>query len=415
MEAVVRAIDEKVVPKPTRVLMVAPPSSGGLARHVISLLDGLSEDGYEVGVACEADSLIAEVARARSTPVYGVSVGGRGPSGTLVSVVQVARAVGALHAQIIHTHSLRAGLVGALVMPGAPGAKLVATIHNFPPGGATMQARRSRERWAVRMLLRRADRLVTVSEALRGELIALRSEVAAKTVTIPNGVDISAEATDQSSARAALELPPEGPVVGMVARLAPAKGIAEFIQCCKLVSEQWPAARFVLAGGGPLWEEAQARREALGLADRLQLVGEVESTREVMGAVDVLVVASTSEGSSVVAMEAMACGKPVVATRVGGLPEVVLDGETGILVEAGDPRGLAEGIERLLQDPELGRQMGMRGKQRARQCYDVREMVARVKEVYADLLWARAPTDQSGRPGGGAREREEMNGTGGRR
>ncbi len=377
--------------------MVAPPSSGGLARHVISLVDGLVEDGYEVGVACEVDSAIAEAARARSTPVYGVRIGARGPSGTLVSAVQVARAVGALHAQIIHTHSLRAGLVGALVMAGAPGAKLVATIHNFPPGGATMRARRSQERWAVRMLLRQADRLVTVSDALRNELIALRPQVAGRTLTIPNGVDTSADAVEQATARAALELPAEALVVGMVARLAPAKGIAEFIQCCKLVSEQWPAARFVLAGGGPLWEEAQARREELGLGDRLQLLGEVESAREVMGAVDVLVVASTSEGSSVVAMEAMAYGKPVVATRVGGLPEVVSDGETGIVVEPGDPRGLAEGIGRLLHDPDLGRQMGMRGRQRARQCYDTRQMLARVKDVYADLL------------------REEMDATGGRR
>ena len=397
MEAIARAVDGKAIPKPTRVLMVAPPSRGGLARHVVALLEGLACEGYEVGVSCQPDGPIAEAAKAHSMPVYAVNLGGRGPSATLVSVVQAARAAGAMHARIIHTHAFRAGLVGALMMPGAPGAKLVATIHNFPPGAPTMKAGRSRERWAVRMLLRRADRLITVSEALRGKLVELRSGVEAKSITIPNGVNTSQEPMEQEAAREMLGLRAEGPVVGMVARLAPAKGIAQFLDACKLISGRFPAARFVLAGGGPLWEEAIAKRDELGLADRLDLLGEVASTREVMGALDVLVVASTSEGSSVVAMEAMSQGKPVVATNVGGLPEVVVDGGTGLLVEADDPAALAHAALRLLGEPELGRQMGLRGRQRAKQCFDKREMVARVKEVYADLL------------------REEADATGGRK
>jgi glycosyltransferase involved in cell wall biosynthesis len=96
-------------------------------------------------------------------------------------------------------------------------------------------------------------------------------------------------------------------------------------------------------------------------------------------------------------MEAMSQGKPVVATNVGGLPEVVVDGGTGLLVEADDPAALAHAALRLLGEPELGRQMGLRGRQRAKQCFDKREMVARVKEVYADLL------------------REEADATGGRK
>ena len=398
MEAVARTIDDgKAIPKRTRVLMVAPPSSGGLSRHVVALLEGLACDGYEVGVCCEPESPIAQAAEARSFAVYGVSMGAGGPSKTLISAVQVARAVGAMQAQIVHTHSFRAGLVGALVMPGAPGARLVATIHNFPPGSATMRARRRRERWAIGMLLRRADRLITVSEALRRQLVELRPRVADKTVTIPNGIDTRQEPVDQVVAREALELDPEKPLVGMVARLAPAKGIAQFLRCCQLISQRRPDAHFVLAGGGPLWEEAQADREKLGLADRLHLLGEVASTREVVAALDVLVVASTSEGSSVVAMEAMSQGKPVVATRVGGLPEVVCDGETGLLAAADDPAELARGVLALLDDPDLGRRMGERGRRRVKEFFDVREMVARVKEVYADLV------------------REDLEGTGGRK
>ena len=394
MEAVAHSLRAESVPQTARVLLVAPPAQGGLARHVIYLLASLHQEGFAVGVACAANSPIAEAARERALPHYPIAVDpGAKPSRAALAALQMAGAIANHQAQIVHTHSFGAGLIGALAVPLARSAQLVATIHSYPPRATGMRASRARHRWAMRQVIRRASRVITVSEALRTDLLALFPEIADKTSTIPNGIDVSALVKGEpGEVRAALGLPAEAPLVGMVARLAPQKGISEFIRACHLLARKWPDVHFVLAGDGPLKDTACALREELGLAQRLHLVGQVESARELVNALAMLVVASTSEGSSMVAMEAMAREKPVVGTRTGGVPEVVADGETGIIVEPGDPEALARGMEALLRDPERAREMGEHGRRRAAQLFDVSLMLDRTKEVYADLLRSKMGT-----------------------
>jgi glycosyltransferase involved in cell wall biosynthesis len=172
----------------------------------------------------------------------------------------------------------------------------------------------------------------------------------------------------------------------MVARLAPQKGIEDFIRATATVAESRPDASFVLAGDGPLADVALQLREELNMTERLCLPGHVEWARELISALDILVVASTSEGSSVVAMEAMSLSKPVVATAVGGVPEVVADGETGILVASGEPEMLARGITEILGDPERATEMGERGRRRAVSQFDIDDMLARTQALYADVM-----------------------------
>ena len=387
MEAVARGLEAGAVPQTARILLVAPPARGGLARHVISLLAALHQEGYELGVASDPEGPIAEAARERSLPFYGVSVSGVNPSRAAVGALQIAGAISGLQAQIIHSHSFSASLISALAAPLARSARLVATIHNYPPDATGMRAARAQHRWALRQVVRRAARLITVSDALRSDLLALHPGVADKAITIPNGIEIGAmTARDPAAARSALGLPGDAALVGMVARLAPQKGIPEFIRACRLVADRWPEVQFVLAGDGPLREEAASLQDELALGERLHLVEAVNSTGDLIAALDLLVVASTSEGSSLVAMEAMAREKPVVATRVGGVPEVVADGNTGVLVQPGDPAALAEGIEALLRDPERAHQMGQRGRRRVAERFDLHQMLERTKQVYAGLL-----------------------------
>ena len=236
-------------------------------------------------------------------------------------------------------------------------------------------------------MLGRATRVIMVSEALRQDLLPLRPEAADKVVVIPNGVDVPAQVpVAVEEARAALGLPRDIPLVGMVARLAPQKGIAEFLRAARLVCDRVAETQFLLVGDGPLREQAEALVQELKLEERLHLLGEMESAREAMGALDVLVVASRAEGSSVSAMEAMALGKPVVGTAVGGVPEVVADGDTGLLVPPGDPEALAEAVCTLLADPERAQSMGERGRQRAAAHFRIDLMIERTKAVYADVM-----------------------------
>jgi len=250
-----------------------------------------------------------------------------------------------------------------------------------------MRTRRRRDRWALRLLCLSASRLITVSDALRRDLLVLRPNLASKTVTIHNGIDTrAAPARDAAEVRRSLEIPGGVPLVGMVARLAPQKGIGDFIHAARAVLREVPSARFLIGGEGPLRKEAESLLRELQIEGRLRLLGKVDSARELIAALDVLVVASTSEGSSLVAMEAMAAGKPVVATAVGGVPELVVNGETGVLVRPREPEALAGAILSLLQQPERAQHLGERGRRRAAQHFDVAHMLERTEAVYADLL-----------------------------
>jgi glycosyltransferase involved in cell wall biosynthesis len=386
VEAVAAAVGRERVPSATRVLLVSSRATGGIARHVIALLVGLRESGCQVAVACEADSLVADTARDRSLPVYGITAyAGASPVRAGAGAIQLTTAINGFQPQIVHTHSFNAGLIGALSTYLRHPARLVVTIHNYPPvrAGAVSLTTRG----AVRLMLSRAARVVTVSDALRRDLLRLRPQASAKSLIIPNGVDTQAgPSVSPGETRRSLGTPTDVPLVGMVARLAPQKGVREFLHASRLLCSRHPTVRAVLVGSGPLWEEAERLHAELGLGDRLLLVGEVPSAREIMAALDVLVVSSISEGSSVVAMEAMALSKPVVATSVGGIPEVVADGETGLLVPPGDPAALAEAVLGLLADPERAGNMGARGRARAVERFDVRTMIARTRDLYGDVM-----------------------------
>ena len=431
MEAIAPPINGQAIPRPAKVLLVAPAARGGLAQHVISLLSGLQSEGYQLGVACEAAGPIAEAARERKVPVCEVAISGaRTPSRAALAAAQLARAIGHLPAQIVHTHSFNASVVGALAVRLAGHGRLLATIHNYLPAAEGLRPRRAHHRWALRIALRQACRIVTVSEALRRDLVETHPELAHKIITIPNGVDIhAAPSRGPADVRAGLGLSHAGPLVGMVARLAPQKGIHEFIHAARLVADALPSVQLVLAGAGPLEEEAQSLHEELDLGDRLRLLGEVQpmarsakgraapgragmavsrsasptgmaagglatedlAARDLISALDILVVASTSEVSSLAAMEAMALGKPVVATSVGGVPEIVADGETGLLVEPGNPQALAQAVLMLLADAHRATQMGESGRRRAAAHFDVRQMLDRTMAVYADVLREQLP------------------------
>ena len=388
MEAV--ATSSETLPSGARVLLVAPPAEGGLAGHVISLLSALHRDGYPLGVVCEPGSRIAEAAAERDVPFVGLTCTARGGASRFaLRVAKLARAIRSFHPHVVHTHSFGASAIGGAACALARCSGLVVTLHNYPPGAGGMLPERAGHRWAMRLALRRARRVITVSEALRRDLTLAYPDIAGKCTTVPNGVETQyAPRRPASSIRAEMGVPPESRLIGMVARFAPQKGIEEFIRAARIIGDLWPSTTFVLVGDGPLMEQARESRSQLGLQERLLLPGHIEQARDLMAAFDVLIVASLSEGSSVVAMEAMALGKPVVATNVGGLPEVVVHGQTGLVVPPGDPGAVAGAVIDLLNDPERAQEMGERGRRRAVAQFDIVDMIERTKAIYADLIRA---------------------------
>ncbi|OGL00951.1 MAG: hypothetical protein A3D33_19895 [Candidatus Rokubacteria bacterium RIFCSPHIGHO2_02_FULL_73_26] len=190
--------------------------------------------------------------------------------------------------------------------------------------------------------------------------------------------------------RAELGLGPGDRPIGVAARMTAQKGHAHLLDALPAVLARVPAVVCVLIGDGPLRAPLEARARALGVAARCRFTGARADVADLVAALEVVVLPSRSEGLPFALLEAMALGKPVVATTVGGCPEVVEDGRTGWLVPPGDAPALAGAVLRLLEDAPAARAMGARGAARVRAEFSLARMVDALQTLYAALLGARA-------------------------
>ena len=201
---------------------------------------------------------------------------------------------------------------------------------------------------------------------------------------VHNGIDVEAEAAKHGAGlRAELGVPEDAVLIGEIARLCDVKGQRELIEAVALV----PGVHVALAGadleqGGAYRAMLERLADERGVADRVHFLGFRADAAAVLDQLDVLVLPSWIEGLPVIVLEAMAHAKPVIATPVGGTAELVADGETGLLVPPRDPERLAEAIRSLAADPELGRRLGLAGRERVEREFSESEMTRRVLEVY---------------------------------
>jgi glycosyltransferase involved in cell wall biosynthesis len=239
--------------------------------------------------------------------------------------------------------------------------------------------------------VRVADRVVVNAESLRPSGRAGR-----RTEVIPSGVDterFQPRAGARVAAKARLGVPPDRPLIGTVGRLEGRKGTATLIEAAARLADYGAAdVGVVVAGDGPLRGELRGLVERLGLAACVTLLGQRSDVREVLAALDVFVLPSRTEGMSNALLEAMAMACPVVATAVGGTPEVVVPGETGVLVPPAEPAAMAAAVARLLAAPELAARLGAAARRRIENRYGSRAMVRRLEGLYAAVA---APGDLS--------------------
>jgi glycosyltransferase involved in cell wall biosynthesis len=240
-----------------------------------------------------------------------------------------------------------------------------------------------------RFLTRLSDRIVTVSEGQRRELAAYGVAALEKITVVPLGFELGHLLTCEShrgELRRELGLADGTKLVGIVARLVPIKNHRLFLQAAKLVAEAVPEARFLVVGDGELREELEAYARDLGLDGSVLFTGWRRDLPRVYADLDVVVLTSINEGTPVSLIEAMAAGVPVVATAVGGVPDVVAGGETGYLVEAGDAEGLAEAIIKLLRHPQKASEMGIAGREAVYPRFAAQTLIANVEGLYTGLL-----------------------------
>lgn len=285
-------------------------------------------------------------------------------------VLRLARLFAGLGPDIVHTHNtkplLYAGGAARLARVGG----VVHTNHGQYFGSTHSQ------RTLFKIAARCADRIVCVSADSR-DLSMRQGLPAAAGGTIQNGIDVSRFAFKGTH--------PGAPAV-VVARLSPEKDIPTLLRAVRLVVEQEPGFRLRIAGDGACFDELKQLARQLELCAHIEFLGEVRDVPKLLGGASMCVLASVTEGISLTILEAMASGLPMVATRVGGTPEVVVDGVTGILVPPGDPAALAGGLLRIWRDPELGARLGEAGRRRVESYFDVRRMVTEYQLLYLDVL-----------------------------
>ena len=288
----------------------------------------------------------------------------------------VIRAVRAQQPDLLHTHLVHADVYGAL---SALRLRLpyVSTRHNDD------RYLLGPFRYVDRAFARGADRLIAISDAVR-RFLEEAGHDPRKLVTIRYGLDaIPATASDPTPA--AHGIPPDAPLALAIGRLIEQKDHATLLRAFALVHESRPEARLAILGSGPLEAATRALARELGVEGAIALPGRT-APRDWLARADVFVHTSRWEGFGIVLLEAMLASLPVVGTRVSAVPEVVVDGETGVLADAGDAAAIAGALGALLDDPDRARALGQAGRRRAREEFSVASMAERTRAVYEEAL-----------------------------
>jgi glycosyltransferase involved in cell wall biosynthesis len=229
-----------------------------------------------------------------------------------------------------------------------------------------------------------ADEIITISEYTKSNLIKYENFPARRMKIVYNGVDLGqfSQEIDPAAKKQFLRLPHDSKVIGIVARLDPVKNHAMLFRAFKKVLNSIPETYLLIVGEGAEENKLKALTESLGISDKTVFLGARKDIPELLHIFDVFALPSLSEGMSVTLIEAMGAGVPVVATRVGGNPEVVKDQETGYLVESDNDQEMADMLIKLLQDNEARQRMRQAGQQRAHDIFSLDKMVNTYTELY---------------------------------
>jgi glycosyltransferase involved in cell wall biosynthesis len=371
------------------VLQVVRPAVGGMKGHVLQLATGLRAHGFDCEIACPGDSGLVHDALEANVLVHPVPiVGPLHPLRDPLAIIALREVIHERRPAIIHAHGSKAGLIARVASLLSGHTPTVVTVHNqVLYGGISPLMRRvyiTLERW----LARRTARIITVSDALRTELLDVYGLPARLVTTVHNGLDLSPflKGGDGPAARRRYGVPADSVAFGLAARFAPQKAHDVLIDAAVPVLERDERAWLLLAGDGPLLEAARTKARATRVRDRILFPGFETDVPGLLAALDVYVSPAIAEGLGLATIEAMAAGLPVVATTAGGTPEVVESGVTGVLVPPGRPAPLTEALNGLLRDLALRRSMGEAGRARAVAEFGEDRMLERIAEVYREVL-----------------------------
>jgi glycosyltransferase involved in cell wall biosynthesis len=386
--------------EPVRVLrVIARLNMGGPALHVAYLTAGLAERGYETtlvaGSLARGEDSMAFVADELGIEVERIEELHReiSPLRDAVAILRLARLIRRVRPHILHTHTAKAGAVGRLAALLAGGARppiVVHTFHGHVLRGYFDPLRTAGFRLLERWLATKTTALVAVSPQVRDDLVSLGVAPRERFVVVRLGIEleqrVAAEQDGRGESRRVLGIGPDRFAVGWIGRMTGVKRTDDVLRAFRRLRDRGVDACLCMIGDGPDRPAVERRAHELGLMRDTLFLGYQEEVAPFYAAFDAMILPSINEGTPVSAIEALAAGRPVVATRVGGVPDVVREGEDGFLVEPGDVDALADRLARLAADPELRERLGAAGRARVVPRYSVERLVDDIDLLYRSLL-----------------------------
>jgi glycosyltransferase involved in cell wall biosynthesis len=379
--------------------VIARLNMGGPALHVAYLSSGLKDRGYETtlvaGSLARGEESMSFVAEELGVPVVTIAELHRevSPVRDALAVFRLARVLRSVRPHILHTHTAKAGAIGrlaALVAGAARPPIVVHTFHGHVLRGYFGPARTGFFRLLERLLARVTTALVAVSPEVRDDLVALGVAPPGRFTVIRLGIELEERIPGGENGRAEMRrtmgVQPEQFVVGWIGRMTSVKRTDDVLLAFKGLRDRGVDAWLCMVGDGPDRDHVERQASELGIVRNCLFLGYQEEVAPFYATFDAVILPSANEGTPVSAIEALAGGRPVVATRVGGVPDVIRDGVDGFLVEPGAVDDLADSLARLARDPKLRDRMGEQGRERVLERYSVDRLLDEIDLLYRSLL-----------------------------
>jgi glycosyltransferase involved in cell wall biosynthesis len=364
--------------------MIDRPLLGGGQTALLLLAEHLDPGTFEVAICSGGGGPLVEAARRKGREHIPVDLSrGRG----LRPVRELAAILEERKIDILHTHGGYAGLYGRWAARRSRAPVVVHTLHGIHYLHYRNPLSRMVSIWQERILSRLTDTLILVSRSDLGRAKKHKLAPENKMEVILNGLEISGndEAAASRDRRSKLGWEPGRPVVGTVARLHRQKGVIHLLRAAPEIIKAFPDARIVVVGEGPLGPVLRRRAIRMGFEGRLSFLGERPDALQIMALFDIFVLPSLWEGLPFVLVEAAALGKPIVATAVDGVPEIIEDGKTGLLVRPKDAPALAGAVIRLLGDQTLAAELGEKARALVPPRFPLHRMVEEHQTLYLRL------------------------------
>jgi glycosyltransferase involved in cell wall biosynthesis len=377
------------------------PVISGSGLNTYLTMRGVDRTAYQVELACAPGGQLIDLVRSQGMKVrlFKNLVQPLHPIKDLLGLIDLTRFLKKKRYDIVHTHNSKAGFIGRLAAKCAGVPIIVHTVHGFAFHDREPAWRRILFRNLERLASRWCDKMIFISQPLLDWALKDRIARREKILKIYSGIELDhfqpVPEEETGALKQELGIREKAPVIGIVSKLWEGKGHITLIHAFEGLKQEVPEAVLVIVGEGYLEERLADLVERLGLKDSVLFTGFQMDVRRLIATFDVAVLPSFFEGMGRVLLEAMAMEKPVVASSVGGIPDLVRHGKNGLLVTAGSVSELKSGLLSLVRNPALAREMGKEGRKRISEEFSAGRMAQSIEKLYRELLQKKGMSDKA--------------------